>query len=213
MKQEKRIKSEALLEAIGEIDDGMLEEALSYRKKPKVNVKLVAIAASFALMFALIGGNALIKRFSGMIGENESGALPTSDTPNDAEAVITLDSVFEDLASAERYGYVDDPDTLPYLDGNVYIVWKHAGEERYYISDPLENKEFDTIKFALGEGDDAGIASPALNTYVWVLLGDGRVISPYLKASQGNISYEIFDYEVEIVPNEDFAIRLQSILG
>ncbi len=216
---EKRRKAEMLLESIGEIDDCMLEEALAYRKRPQVSIKLVALAASFALIFMLVAGNAFIKRITDMMAEGNTPGM--SDTPNDddeaapsdLDATLTLDSIFEALSSGGRYKYTTDPDTLPYHDGKVYIVWKYSGEERYYISDPLENNEFDTIKVALGSGKETGSASPTLNASVWVLLGDGRVISPYLKASNGNISAEIFDYEVEIIPGEDLVKKIQSILG
>ncbi len=216
---EKRRKAEMLLESIGEIDDIMLEEALAYRGKTKVNMKIIALAASFALVFTLVAGNALIKRITDMMAEGDAPGV--SDTPNDGDEAtpsdpdrtLTLDSVFENLSSSEGYEYVTDPDTLPYHDGNVYIVWRYSGEERYFISDPLENSEVNTIKNSLGGGKETGIASPTLGASVWVLLGDGRVISPYLKASNGNISAEIFDYEVEIIPNEDLARRIQIILG
>lgn len=226
MNEEKRKKAEILLDAIGEIDEAMLDEALEYRKKPRVNVKIISIAASIALIFALVASSELVKRITDIMGENKGESPTVTDTPNDgentpndenrpsdSEVELTLDRVFENLSNKDEYASVTDPDTLPYLDGRVYIVWQYEGVERYYISEPLSDGEFNTIKDALGKGRLTGNESPTLSTRVWVLLGDGRVISPYLEASPGNVSSEIFDYEVEIIPNKAFADKLQGILG
>ncbi len=220
MNEEKKRKAEILLDAIGEIDDELLCEAIEYKRR-RISTRVLATAATFLIMLALIAGSAVIKQFSDMSGnmgeqspEPNGGAVDNSPADEGTVSVQDpLNDVFATLVSREGFDYVTDPDTLPYLDGNAYIVWRYSDDERYYISEPLKNAELETIKYALGNGLEVGESSPEVSVWVWVLLGDGRVISPYLSASSGNISSEIFEYEVEIVPDKHFADKILSILG
>ncbi len=237
MNEEKIKKAEILLDAIGELDDELLFEATEYRKKRRPSLRVIAMAAVFAIIFTLVAGNVLIKQFFGMSGNFGGVANPVPDAPsggndmappqnggNETEpprngdngsspsGPYTLDMAFTSGLDRESFDYVSDPDTLPYIDGNVHIVWRYGNENRYYISEPLENAEFETIKYALGTGRYAGESSPDTEVGIWVLLGDGRVISPYLMGSSGNISIEIFDYEVEIIPHERLVENIVSIL-
>ncbi len=219
---EKRRKAEILLDAVGEVDDALLSEALNYRKKSTYSTRVVAMAASFALVFCLIAGALIIGRLdllkNDLTGESMGDNVANDDKLDNSagdgsNASVGLDGVFISLADRERYNYVTDPDTLPYYGGRAYIVWQYAGIEKYYISEPLRDAELETIKTALGQGSYAGESSPQINVKVWILLGNGRVISPYLIASNGNISNEIFDYEVEIIPNDHLTQKLESILS
>ncbi len=219
---EKRRKAEMLLEAVGEVDDALLSEAINYRKKPTYNTRALAMAASFALIFCLVAGALIIGRLDMLKNDHDSENMG-GNTPNDSEmdnstgdgsnSSLGLDSIFTSLADREQYDHVTDPDTLPYYGGKAYIVWQYEGIEKYYLSEPLRDAELETVKSALGQGSYAGESSPHVKVKVWILLGDGRVISPYLMASNGNISSEIFDYEVEIIPNDAFAENLFAILG
>ncbi len=214
MRDEKTKKAEILLEAIGEIEDSILSEALEYKRKPVINTRAIAMAASLVLIFCLVAASVMLPRL--MTPDDGEGNIGIGDADADISQNgerYALDEVFKSGIDREKYDFVTDPETLPYHGGQVYIVWQYAGEERYYISKPLENGEFETIKYALGRGVAAGESSPGLYARVWVLLGDGRVISPYLEGSKGNISSEIFDYEVEIVPDDSFAKRILQILS
>ncbi len=219
---EKRRKAEMLLEAVGDIDDALLSEAMNYRKKPTYSTKAVAMAASFALIFCLVAGALIIGRldllkndfnYENMGGNNPSDSEMDDPTGDGSNNSLVLDSIFTSLADRERYDYVTDPDTLPYYGGKAYIVWRYEGIEKYYLSEPLRDVELETIKSVLGQGSYAGESSPQIKVKVWILLGNGRVISPYLIASNGNISNEIFDYDVEIIPNDSFAQKLESVLS
>ncbi len=225
MNEEKLKKAELLLAELGEIDDGLLCEAAGYRKKHTLNVRAVAMAASFAIIVALVSGSALVKHFVNMLEapgaqgpsidapfDDEQDSPLQGDTNNGQGSHYSLDLVLTTLVDKESFAFVTDPDELPYLDENAYIVWRYEDGGRYYISKPLKNAEFDTIKEALGKGEYVGSSSPATAAEVWVLLGDGRVISPYLELSSGNISSKIFKYEVEIVPDEDLIKKIQSVL-
>ncbi len=216
---EKKKKTELLFEAIGEVDDELICKALEYRKKSKLNTRVVATAASLVLIFCLVAGALIMGRLA-VLEEGQENKGDQVFEGSDGiygiqapETSITLDAVFTSLSDRDAYKYVTDPDTLPYHDGKAYIVWRYFGEERYYISAPLKDAELETIKASIGKGDQAGESSPRLNAKVWVLMGDGRVISPYLVPSNGNFSTRIFEYEVEIVPYESFAEKIQSMLS
>ncbi len=220
MTSEKRRKAEILLDSMGDIDDSLLSEALSYRRRRNQLSRMIILAATVSIVFCLMIGVVIGSKFANVNGDPGAtegnanvGILPDKDTSSAPETPKSLDSVFTSLSSKDKYSYVLDPDDLPYLDGNVYIVWKYSADNRYYISDPVSGRDFETIKNALGKGESAGDKSPMLHAKVWILLGDGRVISPYLAASSGNISSEIFDYEVEIVPDEKVVNKIQSILS
>ncbi len=229
MNEEKRRKAEMLLSEIGEIDDSLLEEALSYRKRRRINTRVRAtVAAAVVLVFCLAVAAPMIEKMSGGMsgGVTDGAENDTERNPGDmnenapggtvgADCLKGFDSIFATLSEHElgEYRYVTNPDELPYLDGHVYIVWNYEGDSRYFVSSPLSDSKFETIKHALGQGEKTGDVSPQLTANVWVLLGDGRVISPYLCGSQGNVSEKIFDYEVEIIPDQRLIDRIQSLIG
>ncbi len=224
MKEEKNIKAEALLDAIGEIDDSFIKNAIEYKRpRRKINTHAVAIAASFAVVFCLAIGSLILPRLSGLLKDSEAA----DDVPNNGEQGEydrpsyglpsiegdggTLDSVFESVTETEKYEYVTDPEMLPYFDG-ARIVWQFSGSDRYYYSQRLDEHELERVKSSLGRSSASGEDSVSLNVRVWILLGDGRALSPHLALTRGNISAGIFDYEAEIVPDEDFSRLIRSIL-
>lgn len=208
MRDEKKIKAEILLEGIGEIDDALLAEAIAYRPRRRTTSRLLILAATIAVVFTLVVGNALISMLAK--GDSDIEAIPEAD---EGEVAYTLDSVFNSLDDKERFKYIEDESDLPYFDGVAHVVWQYSGDEGYYVSDALTYNELETIKKEIGRGNHVGDDSPELECMVWVLLGDGRVVSPYLKASAGNIANEVFDYEAEIAPDESFVIRISNILS
>lgn len=213
MSDEKRIKAENLLEGIGEIDDTLLAEALAYRPRRRANSRIVILAATLAVLLTLAMGLGVI----GRLAEEKKGdsvAPEFNDAPPQAPAQTgTLDSFLSSIEGGENFEYLTDKDALPYCDGMAHVVWQYSGDDGYYVSEGIEEEELDGLKGEIGRGYYVGTESPDLNYRVWVLLGDGRVISPYLVAASGNISYEVFDYEPEIIPSEEFVTRIQGILS
>ena len=56
-------------------------------------------------------------------------------------------------------------------------------------------------------GEDAAVS-------VWINYGDGRVVTPYLKDTEGNVGYgTLFDYEPEIVPTKDMSKFVNSLVS
>lgn len=209
MNNEKRIKAEMLLEGIGEIDDALLAEAAAYRSKKSPRSRLLILAATLAVVFTLIVGNALVAQFA-QNKENSNAASPEQDAD---KTPYTLDNVFSALKNVENFDYIENADSLPYFDGAAHVVWQYEGEKGYYLSDALTGPQLTGLTYDLGIGSSIGDESPELECMVWVLLGDGRVISPYLKASAGNIGTEVFDYEAEIMPDDSVIAQIQDILS
>lgn len=53
MKNKKTKKAEMLFDAVGEIDDALLEEAVAYRRKRRVGTRVLALAATFAVVLTM----------------------------------------------------------------------------------------------------------------------------------------------------------------
>ncbi len=212
MNNEKLKKADALLDAVGEIDDVYLAEALTYRKKRSVSARLAFVAAAIAMTATVI--------FSVSIGlrlVSDSDILPSvPDNENTADGGVksnSLESLMLSLPSKDSFKHVENEADLPYTGGKAYVVWQYRGESRYYLSDAMSYSELSAVKSQIGGGKEVGTDSPTLECKVWILLGDGRVVTPYLKGNKGNISNRVFDYEAEITPEESLIDRISAILS
>lgn len=208
MKNEKLKKADLILDAIGEIDDEYLAAALSYKRKRGVGSRLLIIAATLAMSLTLIVGAVIGAR---LVSKNDMEAeAPNAENVADGDR---LSSVMLSLANKESFTHVESETELPYTDGNAYIVWQYEGESGYYLSEALSYREIDYLKSQIGRGEDVGGKSPTLECKMWILLGDGRVVSPYLKVTLGNISNAVFDYEAEITPEDGLVEKIAAILS
>ena len=97
--------------------------------------------------------------------------------------------------------------------GETYILWRHVDGGKLFMSRALDNDEVEAINKRLGIGRAVGADSPMLEFNVWILRGDGSVISPYLIGSGGNIGSTLFDYEAEIIPQEELIEIIGEILA
>ena len=212
MNNEKLKKADALLDAVGEIDDIYLAEALSYRKKRRVNSRVVVIAATLAMSLTLIVCASIGLR---LVNGNDlnTNNPEMEDGADEGQMIDPLDSLMLSLSNKESFTRVESESDLPYTGGKAYVVWQYEGENGYYLSGELSYWELDSLKSQIGRGKQVGGDSPTLECKVWILLGDGRVVSPYLKGHSGNISNAIFDYEAEITPTESLVDRISAILS
>lgn len=199
--------TEYLLREIGEIDDAIIAEAEAYKAKKTNAYKPLLIAAAFTLAFALVIGSALISRMRPFVNDN-------SEHSNYESNLQTVEQLFSENTYQNLFSstYVMSDEDLPYFNQGVHIVWQNVSEIGYCVSDRLTLSEFERLNEQMGIGEQTGTDSPNLQYKVWVLYGDGRVTSPYLKRTNGNISGEIFDYEAEIIPTENFARLLLELL-
>lgn len=221
MNNKKMKKAEYLLSEIGEIDSRLLDEAVSYKPKKAFSYTRVVVAACLAVIFAVTVLNAMLDTpLLESVGGNMSGdeAETAADTRDELGAddsvsgILTLDSLLADKGMSGYATQTLSADTLPYFDGQTHIVWQRSGEERYYVSEALTAAEIAALEQVLGVGDEVGDSSPDTEYMVWILCGDGNVVSPYLKESAGNVGVGVFDYDPEIIPDEKLIREIEKIL-
>ena len=202
MNELKKIKAEYLLCEIGEIDDALIAEAQSYGNTRASRPRFMLIAATLVLAFTLVLGSTVISKLTS----------PESEGEDSVPVYYALDSLVSE-SDTQGYSFVSASEDLPYFDENAHVVWQFAGEEKYYVSDALSVTELSSVTSNIGVGESVGDESPSLECRVWILYGDGRVVTPYLKTSSGNVSTEVFDYEPEIIPSDKFVSCISDILS
>ncbi len=204
-------KAEYLLDEIGEIDDKLLAEAVSYRPaRHAPRFVLIAACIALSIVFVISSAVMLNRVFLKMdnIFDNSVNNAPNAAPPESNEP-LSLDDV---LADARNKGHIklSSESEIPYRDGGAYIVWQYVGEDEYYVSS-LTAAELTALEKKLG-GEEVGQTSPELECMVWIVTGDGEVISPYLKDTYGNIGISVFDYCAEIYPTQDFINYVSAII-
>ena len=217
---EKRRKAEALLDAIGEIDDSYLQEAISYKKRRRVKLsRLLVIAATVILAVvipfgALVGTSVAGLALIGGFGANQ-GQAGDSSPEADGEAYMEdrLSFLMLGVSDTGSFKLCESEEDIPYADGNAYLVWQIDGESGYHMSDPLAVSQVNALTKTMGRGEQVEAGSPTIRCKVWLVLEDGRVISPYLRVSAGNISNSVFDYEAEITPDDALVDCISDILN
>ncbi len=204
-------KAEYLLDEIGEIDDDLLAEAMAYRPARRAP-RFVLIAACIALSIVfVISSSVMLNRvflkmnniFDNSVNNSPNAAPPENSGP------LSLDDVLTD-ARNKGHTKLSSEGEIPYRDGGAYIVWQYVGEDEYYVSS-LTSAELTALEKKLG-GEEVGQNSPELECMVWIVTGDGAVISPYLKDTYGNIGISVFDYCAEIYPTQDFINYVSAII-
>ena len=212
-------KTEYLFSAIGEIDDRFLEEAVSYRrparrKKYWIPVLAACLAVFFtvssALSFALAAPVGVF--ILGLMG-NESTSPPKPQEPeNDpTEYYASLDELMTAQKEEGEHSVYLSAEELSYF-GEATIIWQYEEDGEYCVA-PLTLPQLSRVKLLMGRGENVGDRSPDSICRVWICDGKGNVRSPYLKNSAGNVDSAVFDYEPEIIPDEDFVECISDILN
>ena len=196
IKEEKALR---LYESIGDIDHGMATAALNYKSSRSVSPLKLAfiIAACFALTVMFVIGGAKIA----------DGLLDLNETPGMADGVYKLDSMLGEEADQVLIKAESDID---FFSGEVELIWSDG--ENYYIKPLGKKNEVNSLLNAIGKGEEVD-GDKDFEYKVWISYGDGRVVSPYLKDTDGNVGYaSLFDYSPEIVPSEDFVDSVNELL-
>ena len=201
-------KAELLYEAIGEIDDRYIAEAgRPFRKKKSASVfTRIAIAAALVLVIVLsnIAFFASVRSLApsgkdgkGSYGRNDSAAetpAPDKDSYSDVKLIGYLPEEEIDLFGSE-----------------ALVIIRFEGVQEFTVI-KVSQKRLNILAESVGENglDKAGADS---EIYVWLCDGNGKVFSPYLRRSPGNVGYgSLFEYSPEISPSEEFANYLSGII-
>lgn len=233
---DKKEKAERLLDSIGNIDDSLLDEAIGYKAARRYNLhQLGLMAACIALVFVIavampilrnmtkmdnLNGNAeesdgnVVERPEGS-EENSGGVVenPDKNPENNGEVERgALDAYMLGVrgSSLDNCTVYPSAESLTYT-GNASLVWQYADGDEVYVT-TLSSTQLGELKEAMGSGKEVGESSPELDCYVWIVDGQGTVVSPYLKDGAGNEGCAVFDYEAEIIPDDEFVECVSEIL-
>ena len=220
MKNTDRLKkAEYLFSEMGGIDERMLQEAMTYRNRASIAPKLILIAACLALVSALCLGSVVVasRAIKGILPliDRVQSELPDASRPSgDATGTPgTLDEMLVLSRDTARYTTVD-MESLDFYDGAARIIWQYGDEDKVCVSRALTAYELSNLRREVQKGESVGESSPALTCRVWISLGDGTVVSPYLKLTDGNVGVaELFDYDAELIPTEAFNSQISDILN
>lgn len=204
-------KTAYLFDEIGRVDDRFLDEALTFaparrRAFPWRTVGLVAAVAASAVL--LIQG-ALIPFLERMTAPMEP-TPPQSSAPAvtwslDALLANSTEIGFEALSSKEEYVFF----------GDAHLVWKSAESDTLFVSRALTDAEAERLTESLATRPAEGVSADAGQPewQIWLVTADGRVITPYLQLSYGNVGYaSLFDYHAEVVPNADWVSFVSKLM-
>lgn len=210
MKRTNAEKIKYLFREIGGIDDRLIHEAATYRPRQSAMPRVMLIAACLALSLVLsVGAFLLANRKDDASDDEAVGQPPVSESP----ATPDLDTILLSQRETASYTVLDSADALDLFSGNARVVWQYADSDALCVSRELTGNEIKDLSAELGKGVSVGDASPALSCKVWIVMGDGRVVSPYLKSSAGNCGSDLFDYNAEILPNATFTSCISEILA
>ncbi len=233
---DKKEKAERLLDSIGNIDDSFLDEAIGYKAVRRFNFhQLGLMAACIALVFVIAVAMPMLRNMSdlgnlgGDSGESTAGVVeglegseensggvvenPDKHPENDGEVEHgALDAYMMDVrgSSLDNCTVYPSAESLTYT-GNASLVWQYADGDEVYVAS-LSSTQLGELMGAMGSGKEVGEVSPDLSCYVWIVDGQGTVVSPYLKDGAGNEGCVVFDYEAEIIPDEEFVECVSEIL-
>ena len=214
---EKRRRAAYLLDEIGGVSDFYLQEAIAYRpaEKRRPVRRILLIAASFSLLVILSVSLLLPAMRKGNTPESEgikgsySGDYPATPS-NETVPADRLPDVIH-TAPQESYRALSSPAAASILVNERHIFWEENGT--VYVSRTLSQNEVNRLlgRIEIGASSVRGESSEQ-TCRVWISLGDGRVVTPYLKPSPGNVGTDLFDYEAECLPSVGFANAVSDIL-
>lgn len=216
MTTEQKRRADALLAAMGEIDDRYVAETVDALAAPKLRKQphsrhLPMVAASILLAFAvaLAGGRAL--------GAILRPSAPDSAISYDAQAFSAL------LLSCTESGafQLTDEASLP-SDGTFRVLIGTESGEGLWISRPLTDGERETalretaaVGHGVSVGTDQDSTAPQSGTgRIWLLDAQGAIWSPELYFSSGNVTFgTTYSYDPERLPSAAFQRLLADLVG
>ena len=207
MKNTQYEKADRLLMQIGEIDEKLIYEARVWKPKKNYLARVLLIAATLVLTFAIVITSGLALTLAAVIYNLGQIEMPQN-TPDP-----TLESVLLDCREGDGYTTYSSRDDVAKLRGGAYVVWQYADSEEFCVSRELTDSQLSDIKRELGRGEEVGESSPEMQCKVWIMMDDGYVVSPYLKVNPGNTGVEVFDYEAEIYPSDTFISYISEIVS
>ena len=212
MKNGKQQKVDHLLDEIGQIDDEFLTEAMGWhasRAVPRRNpIRALLVAATLSLVLVL----ALSATFSMF---NRGAKFDEADRANGmAGEPPTLNSLLQNCTESGNFTQTS-ADDLNFFNGEVRLAVENVSTGELFVSRALTEYEQDRLERELKQ--EGELVPPDADTSgefrVWVMFGDGSVLTPCLTPSAGNIgAAEFFDYDPEREPTQIFMNLLSGLI-
>lgn len=228
MSQRKEKLAEYLFDEIGGIDDSIIASAMgSYPQSRRITIRRKATV----IIAALLSLSIFTALFLGVLNQaNEDSFEPSdksdpvmdgADDENDDDSdthygtdhltLATRLNSLKDTVNAEKL----DASEIKYFDGYARIVWKYS-DENYYRVCRISSSDLTrlTTKIENDQGKLVESAEKGSVEGIWISFGDGKVITPCLLSSEGNVGYgSVFDYTAEVEPSEALASFICDIIG
>ena len=223
MKQNQPWNENDLYRAIGDIDDRFIAEAADYRRakqnRPAIYRRIAAVAAALLIVSA-----ALLripqKNPQGNDGGGDSETRPPiinlgyewTATASYRENTAFLTAIGNLTATLPASA------TVPSLhDGLTKIIWTDDSGAYYtlVLEEITERQKKEILSMLETKAPEKAIttAEDAPPCSVWIALGDGTALSPYLPYTAGTISYGTpSDYAPEYLPAEDLMRLLCALI-
>lgn len=212
MDRARKEKINRLFDAIGELDDYTIQQAMDYHpakrnSRQDLFLRLGAIAACILL---IVGIASWMERLLKAPSFNPEENYPTAD-----EVPQSLDALFQskiDSGSCIPLSATQARERMG--NGFYYLMWEDEQTGQLYTSEPLTQNQMRQLQEHMGKGTAVGPDEPSPFYRVWLVCGDGSVLTPYLKSSNGNVGYmTLFDYDAELYPSKEFISCVSQILG
>ncbi len=221
MKKQKLKQAQILLDAMGNIDDVYLNEALSYvpAKEKKFKflrspaMRVLPSVAALAAVLALVFLTPLRGIFNNTFNDDAEEALPGAAESAPDTSPAALDHLLQACTESPSFQSISAED-VPFFDGNVRLTVQRLDTGELFASRPLTAQEQERLRLELdAKGAELADGENAERQYaVWITLGDGQVATPYLAPSSGNLgAADLFQYEAERLPSQHFFDLLEDL--
>jgi hypothetical protein len=218
VRNEKITQAHQLLNAMGEIDDRYLDEALTFSAKAKKR----RVVFNTHAMRAVSGVAALAAVLSLVVFGATRGFLKFQDKQSPSEESVneitpslqTLNSLLQFCAESDSFTPLS-ADGLSPFDGTVRLIVQSPDSEALYVSRPLSVAEQAHIRLEFEQTGKQieNTESSDTDWAIWVSLGDGQILTPCLSPTPGNMGMgELFAYQSERLPSQAFFNLLNALI-
>ena len=221
--QDKRWNENDLFRAIGDIDDRFITEAAEYRRAkpnlPAIYRRVIAVAAALLVVCAAL---LRIPQKNPPSGDSNTDGDTHPPLINLGYEWTATASYRENTAFLTAIGNLTStlPATTtapPLYDGQAKIIWMDAGGAYYtlVLEEITEQQKKRILSMLETTAPEKAITTSedAPPCSVWIALGDGTAVSPYLPYTAGTISYgTLADYAPEYLPAEDLMRLLCALI-
>ena len=216
MKQVDRIwAANRLFDAMGEIDDRWIaeaERAYTPARGLRFGRRSLIVAVTLCLVTVSVLGVLVANRSKDASPEAEHPAMD-----EDVGTVATFSERMSQLKGQTTTLRVSTEE-LDLFSGSAQVIWKYR-DETDYRAKAITRNELDLLLDVMDQNEGTSVGatdtpSTDLLEGVWIAYGDGTVISPCLKLSDGNVGYgDLFAYEPELEPSDVFVNTLCGIIS